>query len=296
MEFTLERHMTRQILSIAVLVMFTGSVAATAEAQTEAPAPVVKAATGQFGASINNAGLQQSFDLTASRKLTRSKNPWLADAHVAAGGSVAATPAGVRGGAWVEFAPASVFTVRAGVEPGQYFGAFHSLTSFDTRLDAFDPDARKARASAAKGRTMKLFVAPTLQLKVRSVAARSTLSLERWSSSAAGPLFYEPTRDTLLAVGGDDLASLSTVVLYRRSISGGGQFMLGPMHSITRVHGRHLNQVQKVGLVAIRQMSGNHLGLIRPNISAQAAYYVDDPGKQGQWSAAMAVGFAIGKR
>lgn len=289
--------MTNQAARIAIIGIFAGGLCAgRAEAQAPAPQPVVKAATAQLGASINNAGLQQSFDLTVNRKLSTSKNPWLADAHVGAGGSVAATPAGVRGSAWVEYAPASVLVVRAGVEPGQYFGTFHSLTSFDTRLDAFDPDARKARDGATSGRTMKLFVAPALQLRAGHFAARSTLSLERWSSSASGPLFYEPTRDTLLAVDGDDLASLSTAVLYQRPLAGGGQFMFGPTHSITRVHGNQLNQIQKVGLVAVRQMSGNHFGVIRPNVSMQAAYYTDDPNKKGQWSGAMAIGFALGKR
>lgn len=108
-------------------------------------------------------------------------------------------------------------------------------------------------------------------------------------------MFYEPTRDTLLAVGGDDLASLSTAIVYQRPLAGGGQLMFGPMHSITRVHASQLNQVQKLGVVAVHQMSGTHFGLIRPSISAQAAYYLDDPSKHGQWSAALAVGFSISK-
>lgn len=297
MEFTLERHMTRQILSITIVAMSLGSVAATADAQTVAPTPVVKAATGQFGASINNAGLQQSFDFSATRSLSTSKNPWLASAHVAAGGALAATPAGVRGGAWAEIAPLSVYSVRAGAEPAQYFGTFHSLTSFDTRLDTFDPDARKARGGAASGRTMKLYVAQTFQFKAGHFGLRSTFNVEHWSSTAKGPLFYEPTRDTLLAVDGDDIASMNSVLLYQHALAGGGQFSFGPTHSIQRSHGENsLNRVQKVGVMAVRQMAGNHLGLIRPNISAHAAYYVDDPSKHGEWSAAMAVGFAIGKR
>jgi len=146
------------------------------------------------------------------------------------------------------------------------------------------------------GRTVKLFVAETVQLRAGHFAARSTLTLERWSSSAAGPFFYEPTRDTLLAVGGDNLAAGSTAILYVKSLAGGGQFMCGPTRSMTRVRGNQLNQVQKLGVVAVRQMSGNHFGLIRPNVSAQAFRYLDDPSKQGQWGAAMAVGFSIGKR
>jgi len=38
------------------------------------------------------------------------------------------------------------------------------------------------------------------------------------------------------------------------------------------------------------------LGRIRPNISMQATYYIDDPSKQGQWGGAMAIGFSLGRR
>jgi hypothetical protein len=284
-----------------VRIAFAGVVAATvpaaaAFAQTSVTKPTVKAATGQLGASINNAGLQQSFDLSASRALTTSKKPWLADAHVALGGSIAATPAGVRGGGWVEVAPVSVYSIRAGAEPGQYFGTFHSLTSFDARDEAFGPDARKARGGAASGRTTKLYVSQTFQLRAGHVVARATFNQERWSSNAAGPLYYEPTRDTLLAVGRDHISSMNSVLLYQKTFAGGGQLMFGPMHSIMRVNGENsLNRVQKAGLVAMHQMPGKHLGLLRPSISVQAAYYIDDPNKQGQWGGAMAIGFSLGK-
>lgn len=277
--------MTCHIIGFAFVGMSFGLCASTAEAQTSPVAPVtMKTATGQLGASINNAGLQQSFDLA----LRRDKR--------ALGGTVAATPAGVRIGGWIELTPVRFFVLKAGVESGQYFGTFHSLTSFESRLNAFDPDSRKARDAASSGRTTKLYVSPTLQARAGRFAARSSVSLERWSSSTSGPLFYEPTRDTLLATDGDDITSLTTVVLYQRPRDGGGQFMIGPIHSITRVHGDRLNQIQKIGAVAIHQMSGHHLGLVRPSLSAQAAYYMDDPNKHGQWSGALAIGFSLGRR
>jgi hypothetical protein len=290
--------MKTRIVRIAFAAVLAAAVpSAVAQAQPAVTKPTVKAATGQLGASINNAGLQQSFDLSASRALLASKNPWLAGAHIAAGGSLAATPAGVRGGAWAEFAPLSVYSIRAGAEPGQYFGTFHSLTSFDAREDAFDPDSRKARDSASSGRTTKLYVTHMLQLRAGHVVARATFNQERWSSSAAGPFYYEPTRDTLLAAGRDHIASMTSVLLYQKALAGGGQFMFGPTHSIMRVNGQNtLNRVQTAGVLAVHQMSGNHLGLIRPNISLQAVYYIDDPSKQGQWGGAMAIGFSLGRR
>lgn len=290
--------MTHTAARIAVVVIsISGLGTAVASAQAPAARPViVKSATGQLGASINSAGLQQSFDLSASRSLTASANPWFAGIHAALGGSVAATPAGARAGAWAEIAPLSVWVVRAGVEPGQYFGTFHSLTSFDSRLDAFDPDARKARNAASSGRTIKRYVTNTLQLQSGHFAARTTFSAERWTSSAAGPFFYEPTRDTLLDVRGDHVASMTSVVAYQRALAGGGQLMVGPMHSITRVSKGDLNRIQKVGVFAVQQMGRNHFGLIRPNLSVQAAYYIDDPSKKSQWSGAVAIGFSLARR
>jgi hypothetical protein len=274
MEFTMERHMTRPIIRTAIALMFAGLSVVPADAQT---------ATGQLAASINNAGLQQTVDLTWRRE------------RRAFGGTVAATPAGARLGGWIELTPVRFFVVKAGAEAGQYFGAFHSLTSFDSRLDPFDADTRRARDSAQSGRTYKLYFTPSLQARTGRFAARSIASFERWSSTAAGPFFYEPTRDTLLAVDGDDIASLTTLVLYQHPLRGGGQFSTGPIHSIVRTHRSSLNKIQKLGVVAVHQMSGRHFGISRPIISAQAAYYLDDPAKEGQWSATVAIGFSIGR-
>lgn len=271
-----------------------------AGAQT-APAPVavpvtIKEVQGQLGASINNAGLQQSFDASWRRKLSASANPLLSEAHVSAGGWTGVTPASLRAGAWVEIAPVSFFVLRAGVDPAQYFGNFDSVTSFDNRLEAFDSDARKARANAKAGRTTKFYVTPTLQLRAGHFAGQSSLDLEHWSSTAAGPLFYEPTRDTVLEVSGDHLATLSTVVLYEHEQRSGGKFSIGPMHSLMRVHSSDVNRVQRAGVVMIQQMTGRHFGLSNPRATVMLARYLDDASKRGQWSAAIAVGFALKRR
>jgi len=267
-----------------------------AMAQTVAPPETVKDVRGQLGASINNAGLQQSLEWTWRRGINTSTNPLLSEAHIAAGGSAAGTPASLRGGAWVEIAPVSFFVLRAGVDPSQYFGNFDSVTSFDSRVDAFDSDARKARANAKAGRTTKFYLSPTLQLRVGHVAGQSSLDVEHWSSTAAGPFFYEPTRDTLLAVSGDHLATLSTVVLYEHEQRSGGKLSIGPMHSLMRVHSSTANHVQKAGVVMIQQMSGHHFGLTAPRATVAVARYLDDSSKQGQWSAAVAIGFTLRHR
>jgi hypothetical protein len=198
---------------------------------------------GQVGGSINNPGLQQTFDLSWRRPLSASRHPMWSEAHVALGGSTAITPAHVRAGAWVELAPVSVFVVRAGAESGHYFGTFNSLTSFDSRSDAFDTDSRRERGGATSGRTTRLYVTPAVQFRAGRVIGATSADVEWWSSSASGPFFYEPTRDTLLDTKGDRLTALTSAVLYQYPVAQGG-LSAGLMHSFTRVNHASLNQVQ----------------------------------------------------
>lgn len=284
--------------AVGVLVVGGSLTAGPAQAQTATPAgpAAVHELRSQLGASINNAGLQQSLDWSWRRPLSTSGSLLLSEAHVAFGGTAAATPASLRGSAWVEIAPVSFFVVRAGIDPSQYFGTFDSLTSFESRLDAFDPDARRARGTAKPGRATKVYLTPTLQLRAGHFAGQSSLDLEHWSSTAPGPLFYEPTRDTLLDVSGDRLTTLTTVALYEHEQAGGGKLSVGPMHTLTRVHNSTFNQIQRVGAVAIEQMAGRHFGLNQPRAILQVGYYVDDSSKRGQLSAALAVGFTFHHR
>ena len=68
---------------------------------------------GQQGASINELGIQQSFDLSWRRALSASPQiRCCPGAHVAVGGSTAFTPAHVRGGGVGRGAPLSIFVIR----------------------------------------------------------------------------------------------------------------------------------------------------------------------------------------
>ena len=175
-------NMTRRAVVVFACL---GCVASSARAQ-EPPSPtpqsrraaVVRELGGQTGATINNAGLQQRLDLSWRRALSTSQNPWLSQAHATLGASTAQTPAHVRGGVWAELAPLSIFVVRAGAEPAYYFGTFDSLSSVDSRYDAFDPDSRHARGGAAAGTAMRLYVTPTLQFRAGRVVGATSADLE----------------------------------------------------------------------------------------------------------------------
>ena len=251
---------------------------------------------GQLGASINNPGLQQVFELSWRRPLTVSRSRWLSEAHIAIGGLTAFTPTQARAGAWVEIAPVSIVVFRAGVEPGYYFGTFNSLTSFDSRTDAFDPDSLRARGGAVSGTASRVYLTPTLRFRAGRFVGAMSANFEWWSSSAPGPFFYEPTRDTLLDVNGDRLTDITSAVLYEHPLESGGHLSAGVLHVLTRVNSQTLNQIQRFGVVSNRQFTGRVLKLAMPSVTVSVARYLDDPSKHGEWTAAGAIGFSVRRR
>lgn len=286
---------THRVLIITALLSLGPASALQAQTKPGRPTPTTEARSS-LGASFNNAGLQEAIDVSRRFSLTTSKDALLSDAHLSLGGSLMATPAGVRGGAWLEVAPLSVLSVRAGVEPGRYFGAFHALSSFAQRDDDFTPDARKAQNNAMAASTLRVYLNPVAQARIGRVAVRTSLNVEHWSSTADGPYYYEPTRDTLLASNGDTVLAWSSVILREWTRSHGGVWSIGPSHSLMRVHRSAFNQVQKVGLVSSYQAAGRHYGVNRPSLTVQATYFVDDPSKQGQWGASLQVAFSLRRR
>ena len=269
---------------------------AAAQGLAEEPAQPAPAAVtdlrGQLGGSVNNAGAQLSFDLSRRRPLSKSRHPLLSEAHVGAGGSTAFTPAHLRAGVWLEAAPVSIFVLRVGAEPAYYFGTFDSLGSFDSRRDAFDPDSRRELAGTASGTAVRLYVTPTVRLRAGRFIGLASADVEWWSSSASGPFFYEPTRDTLLNVEGDRLTRVTSALLYEHPLAT-GQVTTGVTHSRQRVGSGSLNDIQRVGGVVVREFEGTFLSLDRPSVTISASRYIDDPSKQGEWTASMAIGFSL---
>lgn len=282
----------KNLRSLALFLLVLG-VALPAIAQDRGAAPAsVTDLRGQLGASFNNAGAQLSLDLSRRRPLSRSRHPLLSDAHIGVGGSTAFTPAHLRAGVWLEAAPVSVFVLRVGAEPAYYFGTFDSLASFGSRRDAFDTDSRRERGGAASGTAARLYVTPTLRLRAGRFVGLASADLEWWWSNAAGPFFYEPTRDTLLDVSGDRLMTVTSAVLYEHPLAT-GRLTTGVTHSRQRVRGGSLNEIQRLGVVVIRQSEGHFLSLDRPSVTISASRYMDDPSKQGEWTASIAIGFSL---
>ncbi|OFW04875.1 MAG: hypothetical protein A3H96_10730 [Acidobacteria bacterium RIFCSPLOWO2_02_FULL_67_36] len=245
----------------------------------------------QLGASVNNMGLQNSVEIGWTWPLSASRHPLLSDAHISAGVTHALTPAQTRLGGWLEYAPLSILSVRAGVDPTAYFGTFRSLMSFDSYTDPFSKKDRDARGGSRAGTGARVYVSPAVKVKAGPLVAMSSADFEWWQSSASGALFYEPTRDTLLKSRGDRLVNTTTVALFQRGSGSGGTFSIGGIHTLTHVLDAPDNRIQKLGAIAVREFRSSHFRVPRPRVTLVVARYLNDPSKQHQWSAAMAIGF-----
>lgn len=264
--------------------------AAAAEAASQGPK---RRLDESLGLSVNQLGLQHVLHLRWVWSLTASKNPLLGNAHVSAGLSHYITPSYTRLGAWVELAPLSILDLRAGAEPGVYFGSFGSLMSFDGYADPFDNAAREARKDEARSGTgSRLYLSPTLKTKLGPLVATSSANLEWWRSNAAGPLYYEPARDSLLNAGGGRVLNTATALLRQHDLAGRGKFSYGLGHYLTYVFDAPANRSQRVGVIVIRQFGPRRFGLNAPRIGAQASYYLSDPSRKGQLTASL--GLSIG--
>jgi hypothetical protein len=256
-----------------------------------APLPVQREVTGQLGGSINNAGLQQTLAVSWTRPLVRSTHPLVKGAHLSSGVTGALTPALGRIGGWLEFAPLSILEFRAGFDHSSYFGTFNSLQGFDSYTDRFDPDARDARGGARAGTAKRVYLSPTIKLQFGPVVIASTAEADGWWSTADARYFYEPTHDTLLESRGGGVFSVSSVIMYRRPLAS-GSVSVGMIHQETEAPIVE-NNIEKYGVIGIREFGGKRFGLPNARVTGVIARYSADPHKQGEWTAAFAVGFSI---
>ncbi|MFI5183600.1 MAG: hypothetical protein ACHQNV_04315 [Vicinamibacteria bacterium] len=249
-----------------------------------------------LGLSVNRLGLQNTLDLARIWRLSASRNPLVADAHVSLGITHTLTPSYTRLGPWVEVAPLSVFDVRLGAEGAGYFGTFGSLMSFAGYGDSFSDELRNSRKDEAQaGIGSRLYVSPTVKMRVGPVLAASGADFEWWRSNASGPLYYEPSRDTLLKVDGDRLVASSSVVLVQHEMKGRGTIAWGLSHNLTYVFAAPSNRSQRVGVVLLRQFTGRRFGLKAPKVAGQVSYYLYDPTRKGQLTAALGLSMGLSR-
>lgn len=282
-------RITMQIVMVAGVVM-AGSTAWAQGQTAPAPSDSYREVRGQAGATINNAGLQNTLEVAWIKPTSGSDHPLVSGAHVAVGVTNVFTPTQVKFGGWVEYSPLSILDLRAGVDPSGYFGTFDSLMGFSSYDEPFDPDSRKARGGAGTGMTGRVYLSPTLKFKAGPIVGSTSATIEWWRSNADQEFFYEPTRDTLLRSGGDRMLTTTSVLMYQWS-SGSAPLGVGAIHTLAQVADAPDNRIQKLGVIATKQFAAPRFRMPHPSLTMAVARYLDDPFKQGEWSAAIAIGF-----
>jgi hypothetical protein len=287
-----------RVLLAALICVFISAVAAAqapASGGPTQPSGVQRVVSGQLGGSVNEPGLRTTLEVSWARPLYSSDSPLLADAHISAGLVSVTTPSAARLGGWVEYSPLSVLDIRVGIEPAVYFGTFNSLLSFGAYADPYDRKTRNAREDSTSGAGSRAYVSPALKMKAGRLVARAGAEFERWSASATGPLFYEPTRDTLLKTDGDYLMTMSTVAMYQHEDPSGGLLSGGVIYDMTDVFDAPNNRSQRLGLIGIREFGAPRYHLPHFRVTAVVWRYLEDPSKRHQWGGAVAIAFRTGK-
>jgi len=253
--------------------------------------------TNTLGTSVNPIGLQDQLTLGWRWALTESKNPLLSDAHVAIGVSNNFSPAYDRLELWAELSPLSVLDLKAGVEPVFYFGTFGHLVGFPSYDADFSKQAREAIKEQAVARTgIRYHFSPTFKIKLGRVLARTGAEFEWWRVNAPGEFFYEPMRDTLLDSDGDALMTLSSQLFYElRSGAGGKRLLTGIFHDVVHVYDASQNRRRRLGPIAVWTMGERRFGLREPTVIGSVFSYLQDPSKDGEIGAFLALSFTLGR-
>ncbi len=152
-------------------------------------------------ARYNPLGLETQNRFFYSRRLFESDARLFGDTFLAPGLSLRLNPAYLGLGALVDFQPIAVFHLRLGYEWNTYFGTVGYLRSYPASDADYSDDARSDTDDQAYATTgHRLFVQPTLQIKVGRVAARAQFGFEYWvvDLHPGDRTFYDATLDTLL--------------------------------------------------------------------------------------------------
>jgi hypothetical protein len=247
-----------------------------------------------LGASVNGLGLQNTLEASLRRSLFSDHRPLLAQNHVAAGVVHAVTPAYSRFAGYLEISPLSIADLRAGYETSSYFGTFGSIQSFSSYSEPFGDEVRRqGKSNARSARATRLFLSPTLKLRVGSLVAAASADLEWWRSRAFGPFFYEPARDTLLRADHDRAIVTTAYLMKIRDLGRRGQMAFGLRHSLIYVFDAPQNKSERLGIAVSRQFGERRFGVRAPRVSGHVSYYVQDPSRRGQFSAALGLGFDL---
>ncbi len=248
-----------------------------------------------FAFVVNPLGIQNAFDVSWTRSITKSQSLIVKDAHVATGISSKLTPAFKRLGAWFEYAPLSILDLRVGLEPVYYFGTYKVFLPFD-RVDArFDDDVIESRVDeAASGFAGRVYFSPTLKARAGAWVARVKTEVSWWKSQEKGePFFYEPAWDTLIGSSGSRVVTVEALALREVKLNGEKTLLVGPVYDLTTVSDARVNRKQDIGVLAVWSSAGQFHALKNPTIALKVIYFLEDPWRRHEPAAQLAFVFGL---
>lgn len=167
---------------------------------------------------LNPLGLETQNRVLYQRKLQESDSILFANTYGAAGASLKLNPAFLKVGPVFEFQPIAVFHLRVAYEFMQFFGTFDYVQSYaePTDPEGYADDNRADNGDQAYVTNgHHVYIEPTLQAKVGSVAIRSKFAFEWWQMDIedGDTVWYDATLDTYVP-GDGFVVTNDTDVLY----------------------------------------------------------------------------------
>lgn len=211
-----ERSLFRRVALTCALSSLAAAAPRTAVAQDRFNTRVGRVTNGLYMRNstllrVNPLGLFNDFRFGYRHRIfDRPANPIvLRNTYWAAAASLALSPAFVRAGAAVEFAPLAMVNLSASFERVQWFGTFNFAQSFASANDNYSDAAIRERArvdpaSAEATGGWMLTLNGILQAKVGDIAIRNTVR-GVWNSLSLRdnhPVFYDSYYDVMAPNGG----------------------------------------------------------------------------------------------
>jgi hypothetical protein len=163
-------------------------------------------------ARVNPLGLFTNITFQLRYRLYESESPALKDNYLGVGPVAFVSPALVRGGLGVEFAPLTVLQLSASYEGVRYLGGFDYLQSFpsantDASDDTLELLSEAGRNYASNGTLLTL--GALLQAKVGPIAVRTNPRLFHFDQELreGDRVFYEPVLDITVPDSGWTLSN-----------------------------------------------------------------------------------------
>ena len=248
-----------------------------------------------FAFVLNPLGIQNAFEVSWTKSISRSEALLYKDAHVSAGLSTKLTPAFDRVGGWFEYSPLSVLDLRVGIEPVYYFGTYKAFLPFNGPSARFDDDVIENRVKeAASGFANRIYFSPTLKAKVGATVARLRAEVSHWKAQKKGePFFYEPAWDTLIKASGSTAITVEALILREIHLSDRKTLLAGPVYDLITVSNAPGNRKQDIGLLAVWSTSSSFHALKNPTIALKAIYFLQDPWRRHEPAAQFAFVFGL---